>query len=255
VLTVQLAYRNVFGNHRVFFALATIPLVVTAIILLVSALLSTDSAEGPSTLIAGFVFPVIGMLVVLLLVSVFVVAWCRFVVMGRRESTRRFQLTVGRREFRFVWASLKMGLGFFVLCAIILALIAGPAEPTDGSPPLATTLASLALLIVFTALAVRVSLRIPAMAVDQDQGPLGAWRLSHGSAWRLFLALLLTSFPTALVFTLVVQAQPSSFATAITLLSSVLIVFYLHSALIVSVLALVYRWLTPEKSEFEQPFG
>jgi membrane-anchored glycerophosphoryl diester phosphodiesterase (GDPDase) len=91
---------------------------------------------------------------------------------------------------------------------------------------------------------VRLSLVLPAVAVDGLADLRSIWRLSQGQFWRLCAVLLLVSLPAQLV-SLLVLVLLSGEATLVQAVARTLAVVFefVIFAITMTALALSYRWL------------
>jgi len=253
ILTAKLAFRNVSGNMRMFFTLATIPMVLSLICSLIGPVMLMGNGGEQNISLAGAAGFFIVALATLFFPIVFIVAWHRFLITGTRESGARVQFAVGKREFRYFGFLLLLSVGMAIPLVALMAVIM-PAQSGQGSPSIASLAIFALLVFVYVLIAVRVSLRFPAIAVDRDKGFVAAWRQTKGSGWRLFFTLVIVCIPFAILNALMAEVESGSLASTVILLGVLTVVSYLQSALVASVLALAYTWLVEagEGTEIER---
>lgn len=243
-LTAQLAFRNVFGNLRTFFALATIPMVLTLVCAFLGPGLISGGGEGQVLSPGIFLGFLIAMLATVFFASVFFVAWHRFIITGTRDSKAPLQLIMGRRELRFFWILLLLSFMLAIPVVIFMNVFLYPAVESGGVDGTFWVLFAV-MLIGIALVSIRVSVRFPAIAMDRDKGFRAAWRQTKGSTWRIFVALVIVCLPIVVLELLLGQIPAEGdFATIILMVISTVLSFLQH-ALIASVLSLAYTWLVP----------
>ena len=185
--TVGDAYRFLFGNLARFFVLSGGWLVAIALTIGATVLLSlVSSVLAYGVAIIGAVLFYFGG------VLAFAVAWHRAILLSEPP---RLSLRFGRREGRFFGYSLLIGLVFLgaalaggiVLGGLLAAFRTGGAMIAILSPIMA---------IVAWGICARLSLALPAAAVDEPGGLLKtAWRRGKGNAVRLFFGPFVCAIP------------------------------------------------------------
>lgn len=166
------------------------------------------------------------------LMSTFSVAWHRYTLLGTVDKQQVWQFVFERREALFFLYSLAL------MIPVMLAALSAESAPQEGSllPPVLMGLA------VFVFL--RLSMLLPAIAVDGDTDPRRAWRLTRGHFWRLFAIMTLVALPAELAALLVLVVLSSHSAIVMVLARAVAIVLeFLITAIVVTALSLVYRRL------------
>lgn len=144
------------------------------------------------------------------------VGWHRFVLLGDKARPGGPAVALGRRELRYLlaWIVLSvlflvlfvaawafvLALFFFAMAAVKLALLlAGAGDAVslgETGQFVALEFAAIpAAMLAAAYVAIRLSLILPAMAVDRDRAMGQAWGLSSGCGWRLVLASFVTLVP------------------------------------------------------------
>jgi hypothetical protein len=188
--TVTRAYGFVFDHLRDFAALAAIPFVV-GIAGEVPVLFFSGETEGSPVILALMFFIMI--LTAFIPWLVFIVAWHRFVLFGKRETHKLVEFHIGRRELRFFAYGLLLAiyLAASISAIFFLQVQLGVPGQLDITWKSGFSISSTDLLVVL--LSVRFLFLFPAIAVGDDTGVVTAWKQSGGVAWRLFWVLILAA--------------------------------------------------------------
>lgn len=181
-----------------------------------------------------------------LLMATFSVAWHRFTLLGEVNKQQVWQFVFERREALFFLYSLVL------MVPIMLAALSARAAPEDGSlmPPILMGLA------VFVFL--RLSMLLPAIAVDGDCDPRSAWALTRGQFWRLFATMILVALPVELLALLILVLLSSDTTVVLLLARAIAIVLeFFITAIVVTALSLIYRRLAgpPNQTVVNLPGG
>ncbi len=197
------AYVVTFGNLKAFFAIAAIPIAITAIVLTAVYIffgqaLAAGESQVPS--LWGWFWWVLN----LVLYVAFAVGWHRFVLLGQRDTASPIQFRWGRRGTKFAIYFAILSLLYMVGGAIVIGMgeILGPA---DGGPAMIASLmfaffiSSVAVAVVW----IRCIFVFPAIAVDERTDLRMAWEQSKGVSWRLFGMLFVAGIPLMLGFAIV----------------------------------------------------
>ena len=196
--TIGSAYGMVLDHLGDFVALAAIPFAIgvtgSIIILFLSAVEFPEVAENVKVLIFVILVFCITFLTSVVPWIVFLVAWHRFVLLGRRDTHRPVEFHLGKRELKFFGYGLILVLFVLIAIIVIAYLLAsqGLGELTI-SWKFGLSISSTDVLVVL--LSVRFLFLFPAIAVGGDTGVMTAWKQSRGVAWRLFWALFLAALP------------------------------------------------------------
>jgi hypothetical protein len=194
------AYSFVFHNLKPFFALATIPIILTTGLWVVefahhggpyAAALENHDVDAWSyldSLANEFVW------------SVFAVGWHRYVLYGFRDTTAATQFYVGHRELRFFFYTVI----FLVPYTVAMTFLQAKIFLYFDNPTSAAMYTALLLIILFV-FWFRCFLIFPAVAVDCDEGLAVAWAQLVGSSWSLFSALIIILVPL-LIFGFALEA-------------------------------------------------
>jgi hypothetical protein len=182
VPAIENAFGGVFRNWSTLVGLAWLPFVIV----IVSQLIAFGISGG------GFVGALLGGLLylfgALVFGTVFVVRWHRFVLLGEAESDELF--TASWRHFFFAAAKLTLMVAVGWVVLFYLALI----PPRVVTAPLFGIVGGIALIV----LAVRMSLILPAAAVDRPMTFRESWDRIAGNTWRYFACAGICWIPFAL---------------------------------------------------------
>lgn len=221
--TAKDAYVFVYGNRASVAAVAAVPFTVS---LAITFLLTPERIGGWAMVVA---------LVSLLMFCVFAVAWHRFVLLGRRDTNFPIQFIAKHREVKY---------GYYLVIIFLLGMAVGLVVQVawiglSPSNPMAHFAALIAGPIAGALIAVRLAMLLPAIAIGAPTGIRAAWRQLHGSGWRLFIALVLVSIPPVVV-SFVIEGLIAETITGVVVVQAI---SWLHSALLVTVISLAYRYL------------
>jgi hypothetical protein len=178
--------------------------------------------------------------------TIVLVAWHRVVMLKVSARSTLPPITVGLREFRYFVVWILLSVGFLAVFAFTMAAMVAVQFVAMLGVYLLLLLVGLSKTLVvgqrdqlmlvmwisvFFALPVasyitgRLSLVLPAMAVDRKRPLRQAWRLSAGNGWRLVIASLLVMLPMESIAALCNKAAlatrttlayyPLSFAAAV----------------------------------------
>ena len=167
--TVGEAFRLTFRNFRAMLGLALAPMAL-AVLLPAVMRLDLQTMESAELLIAHAVAR-------LFLLSVFAVAWHRYLLLGRRDTGLAVQFWPGLRDVRYFGR-----LVLFMLPQEIV-LVAMDAQ---------NLFAVLLLLLITLFVAAPFALAFPATAVDDYRGLIAARRALRGATLQLVGAILLS---------------------------------------------------------------
>lgn len=122
----------------------------------------------------------------LLVSPMIAVAWHRFIILGERGERTYFQF--GRREVKFLAATFLLVLP--IAPAIVLTVSTGMLG-MEGSPNPVLGLLAVAAIGIGAYYVIRLSLLLPAVAIDQRFDIGAVLQITRGHFWRLFAAFLL----------------------------------------------------------------
>lgn len=221
--TVGEAFRLTFRHFRVMLGLALVPMVLA--VLLPSVMrLNIEEEISPE-------LHMIHAVVRLFLLSVFAVAWHRYLLLGRRDTSLAVQFWPGVRDLRY--------FGRIALFLLPQEVILAASQPKDLSVVFLLLLATVVAISPF-------ALAFPATALDTYRGLGDARKALQGSTLQLIGAICLSFVGIVVVLFLVVgilgplllvNFGPSamfSFFNALT---------FLTAAIPVAVLSVAYRTL------------
>lgn len=188
--SISLVFDNPGAVFRTTSAWFLVQLAVALVMVTLLAVFSGDPTGAAFTM-AATALPLAGAVVGLVAAASIAVAWHRFGLLG--EEPPAVNLRFGGLEFRFALKSLAITLGFGVLYAL-----AGGIGMLTGSTAIMSVLV-LAVAIVFIPVVFRVSLVLPATAVEQPLGFRQAYEAGKGLGWWMVLATLALALPFAIV--------------------------------------------------------
>ncbi len=245
----------VFGNLKIFAALAAVPFaieIVAAVTIFDELGNANDEAAPLGTGILSWWW---SELLGAFLGAVFAVAWHRFILLGRRDSTDPVQFRLGLREAKF----------FFYLLLLILPFDLADPSRSPFVPPsldgLGMMSVRLGLFVLGAVVWVRFCFIFPALAVNADRGLVSAWRETRGVGWRIFWALILVGLIWVILEGIVSDAvgsvmQSSTGVGAYVVLALEFLLGYLGYAVTVGVVSLAYRrrtgWVPGERPVVER---
>ena len=239
--TLGAAYATVFGHPGDLLALAAVPLAICiaggAFILFDPAGVIAWLAEAHGPGAAEGLRLLIGFLTTFIPWLAFVVAWHRFLLLGKRDMRGPVEFYFGARRRSVHKNGLFQG-GLAAGAAIVfvfvfLFVIDFPLGYHEER--LSFDLFSLILMV---AVCSRLSFQNPAMAIGCNADIPTAWRQSRGVGWRLFWILLLAPLPLALLDALIGSPAVSPSFTAMVVEPLML---FLGTAAIIAALCLSYQ--------------
>lgn len=215
---VDESYRFVLSHPRELLRVGWAPLVI---LFATNVLFSANASSVETANLMTEALHIAANIAVMTIVAATVlVGWHRFVLLGEKAWNRVPIVALGRRELRYLlaWAGLSLlflvlfvvawafilALFFFAMAVIKLVLLmaaAGNAIPL-GETRQFVVLEVVAIPVAMLAaafVAIRLSLVLPAMALDRDRAMRQAWSLSSGCGWRLALASFATLVPVEVV--------------------------------------------------------
>ena len=225
--TVSEAYRGAWTHFSDMFRLIWLPGAIY--ILFAVATLFVDPKQDTFVIMllelgSLFLWPIIA------------VAWHRFILLGD-EPAGRIHFTFGRREARFLLVTIMLSL--FMLPGLLCFMLAGAMVQAEGSS-LSSVVAviGLALEIAGIFFFVRLSLLLPAVAVDEAVNAGRMLERTKGNFWRLLGVAILAALPL-LAIIILLNALPLALKAVG---SAIVMLFY--AIVNVAVLSIAYRELT-----------
>lgn len=130
--------------------------------------------------------------------TVFAVAWHRFALLGKRDTSAWVQFHVGWREIRYLLYSAAIAVPLLGARIPTIVLIQNLQELSIST---ALSLALIALMAIGLGLVVliRFSFIFPSVSVERTTGFRRAWKETSGSGWRIFCTTFLASIPIGVV--------------------------------------------------------
>jgi hypothetical protein len=249
------ALRTSWQQRRALFDIALLPIICSLVIDLVfePMLVDRQYTVALQTNPSGVFIGILALFLLSLLpLSAFAVGWTRHCLIGQQQGAPPVANWT-MREMRYFGATLKLLLVYSV-CVFVALLIAvslhGGRMPTSKS----LVLIGVALLFAVGYVLTRLSLVLPAAAVDLRLDFVSSLRYSQGNGWRLFavliLLLVLAFLGSLLVGTIVTRLLALFFAMPFSigprLMSTLIgeIASYALMAPLLAALALGFRSLT-----------
>jgi hypothetical protein len=177
----------------------------------------------------------------LFLWPIIAVAWHRFILIGD-AAPGKFHLQFGRREGRFLLVSFFLLLLFMPGFVIAMATTEF-SDPAAGPTGSLIGFVGLLLLMVGIYYFVRLSLLLPAVAVDEPINARLVLERTRNNFWRLVALILLTSLPIVIFFWLVAQLAAAIGLPGIVPLVVYAVVYVFFAIVNVAVLSVAYREL------------
>ncbi|NIA67986.1 hypothetical protein HBA54_05220 [Pelagibius litoralis] len=193
--TVSSAYRAVFGQFWPLCKAAALPFFLSLVI----GVLGVFVADTHVVLDIGV------QLLSLLPLVIFGIAWGRIVLVGPRSGAIPKPLFGRRTGVYFGYILAHMLLIMLPIMGLVIAAV-GTAFLTGGFAPgmelesgatqvLWLLPASFLLYLILLYFSARLALVFPAVTLDQKLGLLGSWRLTRGSGFKLYIAMILIVIP------------------------------------------------------------
>ena len=205
--TVGLAYRFVWAERRDFINLALVPIVVLAIMdTAVRTGLPAPTevgAEGGALAVLGFVIII---LVNVVAAVMFAVAWHRRYLVPQESATFYGAIRWRARHTKFLYLWITIGL-LVMFAAIIPSLIGG----LMGTSVIVIVLVAM---IIGGLVGARLSILLPATAIDDLMSFNQVWELAYRNSWRILLVFFLTAIPVGLTASAIGYLLRSSFGDA-----------------------------------------
>ncbi|MEQ8267777.1 MAG: hypothetical protein RH982_11310 [Parvibaculum sp.] len=180
--------------------------------------------------------------VALFLWPIIAVIWHRFILIGDAPSGR-FHLHFGRREARFLMVSIFL---FLLLLPGLLLAMAGTtvaAEQPQSTTGSLLGFIGMLLILVSVYFFVRLSLLLPAAAVDDPIDARLALERTRGNFWRMIVVFTLVVLPIALCVVLLASLMQAMPALALLGAAAFALVSIFFAIVNVAVLSVVYREL------------
>ncbi len=225
---ISRAYLSVFRNFRLAAAFAWLPI---ALILGVEAIALIVSGGGFVGRVLSSVAGIIGFF---LFGTTFAVRWCRFILLGERQTGELFP--PGWRPMIIITAKICLLLSAGAIAVVLLAHLAPRALEI-----LIWAVGGLA--IGF--LSLRLFLAFPAAAIERPLELRAAWDLVGGNYWRFVACVVIWYLPLAIVEHLISRAGGTVSSMAWIGVEAVrLVVTFTGVAVLYAMLADIYRGIT-----------
>jgi len=192
------AYRDLFGNFRAFLTAAAVPFVLSCAIYLVSSPYAEDLAPQIATTVLET-----------LPVTLFEIAWFRFLLIRGAETRPGLLPRPGRRLPRYLVYSL-------LLVLLNLPQILLPAAPLPGLGPVAIAALFLLTTVLLGYFSLRFSFVLAWVAIDRPGGFGASWQATGGNGLRLLVAGTLVSLPIFFAIGVLVALMPPTVTESLT---------------------------------------
>jgi len=180
----------VFGNLETVFKVCGSWFVLQFVLMVIIQLTIGDAEQQAAIPGAAAVFSLVILIFTLVSSASISVAWHRFGLLGERPGI--VHLTFGGVELKFALKTLLLGL--LITGAWLVVMIV---HLSIGIPAVTGVLA--VLLLIFSIPTIfRLSLILPATAVERPIGFGEAYSISEGLGWRMFFASFILALPFAL---------------------------------------------------------
>ena len=190
--TIGRSYRFVWDEARDFINLALVPIVVLAIMDTAVGIGFGGSTEAGGE---GGALAVLGVILVILVNVVvgimFAVAWHRRYLVPQGSATFYGAIRWRTRHTRFLYLSIAIGL--LVMFTALFPLLIGGLIGAGGF------VIVLIALVFGGLLGARLSILLPASAVDDLMSFNQVWILAHRNGWRILLVFVISAIPVGLV--------------------------------------------------------
>jgi len=252
---INAALRDVWQGRRDFFGLAFLPALVMAAMgtattpLIGDPRIVVDNPEQVPTAVVGRMFLglTINWLAGFAVYTMFAVAWHRRTLVGTEAITFGAAMRWGVRQWRYFGRLVLMVINIMVFLFVMSALLVNvlPVVPALS-----------VLMITGSLIYARLSLVLPAAAIDQPMTFGAAVKLSAGNSWRMVLAVVVLPLVVMLIGGTIVLAfvaplteiigssLTAQFAVSLVAQS----VNYIGFAVGITALSLAYRLLTAPAS-------
>jgi len=238
-LTTIDAYAASFGNLPTLARVAVIPYCLAYAAGFSAGFVAAFTGYGDQLADPFSSWNVAAWLIQAIILSIFAVAWHRFVLLGPSIPRTKLGIDVTRREIVFI--AYAFIIGVILWGPYLIGLIRRP--PSFDWLTIALLLWPVYILPVVA----RLSLVFPAAAIERRISFSQAWTMTRGSAWRLTGVLFLCGLPFSilyqLVFPLLLDAAGGTLWVLLVEMAQ-LILICLHIAVAAAVLSLTYRWIS-----------
>jgi len=263
-------FHFLWADRLDLFRMIAAPVLALSILHMALAAVFKDytASEGSSISALQFLALVVAIALPTVFYVMFAVAWHRRCLKPEEQTTILTALKWDRRKtlflFRFIVISvisIVAALPVLIVAAIVGGTgAAGLAVGGAGGPTTAALMiqvAKMILIFVVMLIQVRLSLLLPATALDQKLTLMEAWVIGRGNSWRLLAVLLLSVAPAMAIVVLVGSAigaisQATGLGGTLTFQFVVRLVFnlayYVVIAASVSALSMSYRELRRTRS-------
>lgn len=241
------AYGFVFANLRPLARAAAVPFAVTTLGLLRSIL-----AEREGGMAAWSV--VLWMIIEFGAAVPFQTQVYRFVTALTADRVPQLGWPWGRRETAYLLNALGLMAASMAAAALVAAIVAGLALPSDGTREEQMALLGVVILFVGVPIALliafasaRISLVFPAAAVGHATNWRRMWRATEGNGWRIFWIMAITILPWTMAggFVQTLAGLMPGAVPLFVLGTAANVIALIGMAVPATALGLVYRRLAP----------
>lgn len=205
------AFLYVANERSNFIAMAALPIVGLSLIGTVLAVLYPEPilTIDPETERPIFNMSFLPIFIVnTILYVMFAVAWHRKWLVGEADITIYSALKWDIRKTRFLGRLIQIaGISFGIMIGLNLLLAFLPGTGGFMISPFGTVLAFAVLTLTFA----RLSILLPATAVDDEMDLKGCWDMTNGNGWRLGVLAILPPIPLAFIQIIIQMALFSVF--------------------------------------------
>jgi hypothetical protein len=182
--TVSEAYGRVLGNLRLLVRAASLPFLMTLVLVVVSF----PAAASP--LLTGLMF-IVGFLPY----TIFGVAWHRLTLLGPVAGAPPLVPAWAQRHWRFLGYLAAVTLIGYGVAVMVLSIALTVVRPGAEVMPLAWSVVLFVGALILAYVMMRLSFVFPAVAVDEAYRLRHAWTHTKGQGLRLLAAVLVTAVP------------------------------------------------------------
>ncbi len=232
IAAISEAYRGAWTHAGEMIRLIWLPGLIYIGLSVAAALIDLRKQVGLGMLIQAaslFLWPIIA------------VAWHRFILIGD-AATGAFQLRFGRREARFFLVSIFLVL-LFMPGFIIVSMVAALNDPAHAMTASLVSFLGLILVMVGIYYFIRLSLLLPAVAVDEPVNARLVLERTRGNFWRLVALYVLGGLPVIVLFWGIAMLLATAHVPAVVPFALYALIYIFFAIVNVAILSIAYREL------------